>query len=1503
MASFASAAVVASMTPAMVGAADRQPWEGLEDPGNPLAPVGQGFNVTPADLVFILDQIKIAENHAATRTDLEPCSTLIGPGPNQIPEGGNAFEFPFGLRTISGECNNLRAGQEFYGAADQVFPRLTNPDFRAPYNVPTGNINDPEPREISNLIVDQTDNNPAAVAAAGLPPVAVPTGAELEILNVAPDAGLSAPYNSMLTFFGQFFDHGLDLVEKNSSELVIIPLDPSDPLYVPGSPMNFMVINRTVTTASDAGNNKTTPYVDQNQTYGSHPSKNVFLREFVLNGTGQPVATGALIEGASLGMATWGELKADAAAHLGIQLVDLDVHNVPLLLTDPYGKFVPGPARGMPQMVLNGGGLLEGDPAANGGAGVLVPANALRTGHTFLDDIAHAANPNGSVVADADAVINTAPGATYVPNPGATVYDDEMLAAHYMAGDGRANENIALTSVHHVFHSEHNRLVADIQNTLLTNPAITPAFLAEWQLATGAGGWNGDRLFQAAKFVTEMEYQHLVFEEFGRTISPDINVFLGYDSTIDAAINAEFAHAVYRFGHSMLNTDVARYKADGTPDDIALFDAFLNPPAWLAGYGDASAAAGAVFRGGVAQQGNEIDEFVVDALRNQLLGLPLDLPAINIGRGRDAGVARLNQARREFYAATNNDPSLKPYDSWLEFGFELKTPESLVNFIAAYGTHPDITAAGSDLDARRVAAQAIVDGTAVDASDFMLGSGIYANVGGIPVTGLEDVDLWVGGLAEKKQAFGGFLGTTFNFVFERQMENLQNGDRFYYLGRVAGTDLLNALEGNSFSELVMRNTDAEGLPAVVFTKPTYNFNVAALGTSGPILDDPTTGYDESALLVRLANGTIRYAGEEHANWNGTPQGDRIQSGDGDDTVRGNDGDDVIEGGQGNDNLVGGEGHDRLTDSFGIDTIKGGPGNDYISGGPGVGDLLQGGTGNDFFIGGNDGTEHLAGDGDDFIFAGSGPDIAVGDYGNDWIDGGADADALTGDLGNPFLNDPVGGNDVLYGGAGADITLAEGGTDIIIHDTGTDDHDGGLGFDWYTHYGDPLGADTDLNFGELTPAPIDPLRDRFNLVEALSGWDHDDILRGDGANPLDIGSNDLDADGIALIPGLEQILPTGVSFFASGNIILGGGGSDILQGRADDDILDGDAYLIVQLDHNGTRYDTLSQLRTAVDNGTIPLAELSNVTIHREILPGAPGTDIDRAVFQGPLADYDITTTPDGVQVVHARGNGLLVGSVLNDGTDLLKNIEELEFADQVVPVTSGLLCNSLPVTVDLSLGQTPTTGDDVILGTNGDDSIDALDGNDTICMLGGDDLVIGGPGNDWIDGGAGNDTISGNAGADTILGGDGADSVFGGSGNDIVEGQLGDDLILGGGSDADIILGQDGNDTINGGSGADLNIDGGIGDDFIAAGGDNDLFVFGGEGNDQIGGNGGADVINGDAGNDTLYGGQADDQVFGGDGDDFLGGNGGIDVCDGGTTGEVAGDVAAPNCETQINIP
>ena len=89
-----------------------------------------------------------------------------------------------------------------------------------------------------------------------------------------------------------------------------------------------------------------------------------------------------------------------------------------------------------------------------------------------------------------------------------------------------------------------------------------------------------------------------------------------------------------------------------TADHIGLIEGFLNPLAFDADGTQVAhtltddVAAGAIIRGMTRQVGNEIDEFVTTALRNNLLGLPLDLATINLARGRDTGVPSLNEARR-----------------------------------------------------------------------------------------------------------------------------------------------------------------------------------------------------------------------------------------------------------------------------------------------------------------------------------------------------------------------------------------------------------------------------------------------------------------------------------------------------------------------------------------------------------------------------------------------------------------------------------------------------------------------------------------------------------------------------------------------------------------------------------------------------------------------------------------------------------------------------------------
>src|SRR6185295_2100259 len=184
-------------------------------------------------------------------------------------------------------------------------------------------------------------------------------------------------------------------------------------------------------------------------------------------------------------------------------------------------------------------------------------------------------------------------------------------------------------------------------------------------------------------------------------------------------IPAEFAAAVYRFGHSMLDDDVARTAEDGSDNSLPLLTAFLNPPELFNDHGTVltpEQGAGQIVMGSSDQVGNELDEFVTETLRNNLLGLPLDLPVLNMTRARSEGIPPLNTFRRTVFARTG-DGQLAPYTSWADYGQHLKHPESLINFVAAYGTHPSITGAVTLAD-KRAAATLLVNNMDTDADAF-----------------------------------------------------------------------------------------------------------------------------------------------------------------------------------------------------------------------------------------------------------------------------------------------------------------------------------------------------------------------------------------------------------------------------------------------------------------------------------------------------------------------------------------------------------------------------------------------------------------------------------------------------------------------------------------------------------------------------------------------------------------------------------------------------------------
>ena len=152
--------------------------------------------------------------------------------------------------------------------------------------------------------------------------------------------------------------------------------------------------------------------------------------------------------------------------------------------------------------------------------------------------------------------------------------------------------------------------------------------------------WDGDRLFQAARFGTEMQYQHMVFEEFARRIQPMVDPFIFNTSPdVDPSIVAEFAHTVYRFGHSMLTGTVDRLDNDLTPLDGSTptpgpADAARGVPQSAGLYrqrcNDLEEINANIIRGLSRDVGNAMDEFIVTDVRSNLLGLPLDLAVLNL---------------------------------------------------------------------------------------------------------------------------------------------------------------------------------------------------------------------------------------------------------------------------------------------------------------------------------------------------------------------------------------------------------------------------------------------------------------------------------------------------------------------------------------------------------------------------------------------------------------------------------------------------------------------------------------------------------------------------------------------------------------------------------------------------------------------------------------------------------------------------------------------------------
>ncbi len=1252
-------------------------------------------------------------------------------------------------------------------------------------------------------------------------------------------------YNEFFVAFGQFFDHGLDFINKNGG-YVLIPLSPNDPLYDANKPAeaNVMMLSRASLSnpqedfevdangnlvlkdgVAPSFNNNTGLMIDQSQTYGSHESHNVLVRQYDVDGK----VTGRLIDGSEDGvlirtdadgvivkidlvaqtarvlesnprdanylseigdytpaldfttqpgsvewpagsgnytdgtheLASWTDMQANAA-RIGIGLIDADVLDIPRIKADAIGRLMT------PDVVaeLNAINDAQGLPPLNPTAGFTPQQDYLFRSNMSIADIDAeiAAMPGGTVTingtaygsyedikqfdpfhrdANGNVLTSNQPvliDIAYGANPENTDYNAALLGMHKVSGDGRVNENFGLTAVHHVFHEEHNIqsneiVLAAIRDAATTNDLaglngdgagtegwlLTPlteaqeAALAALDVNDAAAvqsfadglSWDGEKLYQAARIITESEYNHIAIDQYMGALYPLLPEFVAYSADINLSVSLEFSQAVFRLGHSQLVEQIklaTPYALDadgnqvplGTPGSTAyypgdpgyvpheqaftqedLFTAFLNPVGYEQ-YGAASIVSGLL-----NQQGNEMDEFVTSALQQSLVGIPLDLAALNIARARDVGLPTLNELRQQAFdglmANANNNSNgsgIAPYTSWTDFGGSIRNPESLVNFIAAYGQDDGSTgkdwginearaayeAGTGTLQDIRAAAQTLLDaynnvpGTSLAdheaAVQFMEGGGRptfdpdnpnaingWVYTGGAGDLGFWDIDLWIGGLAEQP-LFDGPLGTTFSLILLDFTQRMQDGDRFYYLFRQpVGHHLGDQIIGEQFHDLIMRTTDLENIGDAFGTMTAAYYldgQTDANGTPGLIAAD---GTQTGVLLDTNIPGNLVDDGDNsvHDYFNAIYA-----------TLP-----DVTR------NLV------VANKSFEVDSTA--PGDPGVS---------------------SDAT------------------------------GSWNANTLTG---WEFVNGGVYNPDA----SAADEAGIDGSQVAYIANNGYIEQD--------------LGA------------------------AAVEGATYQVSFR--LGNRIDLPSSSVIASLIAVdSAGEETVLAT------TSAIQLTDGWKDVVF----DTTFQG-AYGPVDAAVAGqtlrVRIEKLNDSTITDEDGQEGPTQvlIDNVTV-RETTPGGSAND----------------------------GHLLIVGGT---GNDFIKG---------------GLGDDYIYGNAD----------DDIIEGAQGNDHLYGGDGDDWITDYENDDFIHGGAGNDYIAAGPGVlDTAHGGAGNDEVHGGDGIDQVFGGDGDDILFGE----------GDTDLMEGGDGNDYIDGGDSVDE--------------------IFAGNGNDWIRGGVGDDHMNGGSGNDLMEGG------------------------------------------------
>jgi cellulase/cellobiase CelA1 len=320
-----------------------------------------------------------------------------------------------------------------------------------------------------------------------------------------------------------------------------------------------------------------------------------------------------------------------------------------------------------------------------------------------------------------------------LPNAGGTG------ANLFVAGDIRTNEQVALTAMHTLWMREHNRQAIEIA---AQNPNL-----------------SDDQIFEEARARVGALQQVITYNEFLPLLlgANALDTYQGYNPSVNGTVRNSFSAALFRVGHTMLSSMILRLDANRNiipQGNLPLRDAFFNPQLIV------NDGIEPLLRGLAAQPSQAIDAFIVNDVRNFLFGAPgqggMDLPSLNIQRGRDHGLGSYNATRIAY--------GLPPRTSFEQISTMMVVQQRLVQ---AYAT-------------------------------------------------VNDIDLWPGAIAENTVP-GALVGETLRTVMKEQFEALRDGDRFWYQNVFSGQELAE-LESTTLADVIIRNTpiNAGEIPANVF---------------------------------------------------------------------------------------------------------------------------------------------------------------------------------------------------------------------------------------------------------------------------------------------------------------------------------------------------------------------------------------------------------------------------------------------------------------------------------------------------------------------------------------------------------------------------------------------------------------------------------------------------------------------------------------------------------------